>query len=146
MLVFYDTKDRQVEPYTNYAYEHSFLEEHAMKKQVVVVEDDPHIRELIEYILEDHEIEVVSFRNALNFLSASAHIHPDLYLLDIMLPDGNGIELCKELKARKTTRETPIIMMSAHSDQLHPECEAEDFIAKPFDIENLVACVEQYMW
>ena len=111
----------------------------------MVVEDDPHIRELIEYILEDHEIEVVSFRNALNFLNASAHIHPDLYLLDIMLPDGNGIELCKELKARKTTRETPVIMMSAHSDPLHSECEAEDFIAKPFDIENLVARVEQYM-
>ena len=134
-----------MEQYAVYELADSIREEDAMKKQVVVVEDNPHIREMIEYILEDHEIEVVSFGNARNFLSASAHIHADLYLLDIMLPDGNGIELCKELKAQETTRDKPVIMMSAHADQLHSECGAEDFIAKPFDIENLVARIERHM-
>ena len=114
-----------------------------MKKQVVVVEDNPGIRELIEYILEDRKIAVISFETAGNFRDSMADITPDLYLLDIMLPDGNGIDLCKELRAEQATCGTPIIMMSAHSDQLPEECGAEDFIAKPFDIENFVSRIER---
>ncbi|GGH04241.1 hypothetical protein GCM10007415_45650 [Parapedobacter pyrenivorans] len=114
-----------------------------MKKQVVVVEDNRSIRELIEYILEDHKIEVISFGTASNFRTSMNEVAPDLYLLDVMLPDGNGIDLCKELRAERATRETPIIVMSAHSDQLPTGCDAQDFIAKPFDIDNFVTRIEQ---
>jgi DNA-binding response OmpR family regulator len=114
-----------------------------MKRQVVVVEDNPAIRELIEYILEAREIAVISFDTAGNFRDSMAHIAPDLYLLDIMLPDGNGIDLCNELRAAQASRQTPIIMMSAHSDRLPADCNAEDFIAKPFDIDNFVSRIEQ---
>ncbi len=114
-----------------------------MKKQVVLVEDNASIRELIEYILADHDIEVVSFATATNFRDAKAAVTPDLYILDIMLPDGNGIDLCKELKAEQATQQTPIIMMSAHFDRLESQCQAEDFIAKPFDIDNFLSRIEQ---
>lgn len=114
-----------------------------MKKQVIVVEDNPNIRELIEYVLADHEIEVISFDTIGNFRKATPNVTPDLYLLDIMLPDGNGIDLCKELKSGRATRETPVIIMSAHYDRLHGECGAEDFIAKPFDIDNFLSRIEQ---
>lgn len=113
-----------------------------MKKQIVVVEDNSSIRELIEYILEDYQIEVISFGTAGDFRNAMADVNPDLYLLDIMLPDGNGVDLCQELKAAPASHETPIIMMSAHFDEGQIECGAEDFIAKPFDIDNLMSRIE----
>ncbi|MGK6352627.1 response regulator [Parapedobacter sp. DT-150] len=116
-----------------------------MKKKVVVVEDNPSIRELIEYILEDNEIEVISFETATTFLEAVAAIRPDLYILDIMLPDGNGLDLCRHLKSNDATRQTPIVMMSAHYDQLDDSdaCKPVDFIAKPFDIDNFVFRIGQ---
>lgn len=113
-----------------------------MKKQIVVVEDNISIREMIEYILEDHQIEVVSFATAGDFRDAMADINPNLYLLDIMLPDGNGTDLCRELKANPKSRETPVIMMSAHFGQGQIECGAEDFIEKPFDIDDLISRIE----
>ena len=114
-----------------------------MKKQVVLVEDNASIRELIEYILADHDIDVVSFATAGNFRNAKAEVSPNLYILDIMLPDGNGIDLCKELKAEEATQQTPIIMMSAHFDQVDNQCEAQDFIAKPFDIDHFLSRIAQ---
>ena len=114
-----------------------------MKKKVVLVEDNESIRELIEYILADHDIEVVSFATAGNFREAKAAVSPDLYILDIMLPDGNGIELCKELKAEQDTQHTPVIMMSAHFDKVEDQCEAQDFIAKPFDIDQFLTRITQ---
>lgn len=114
-----------------------------MKKKVVLVEDNESIRELIEYILADHDIEVVSFATAGNFREAKAAVSPDLYILDIMLPDGNGIELCKELKAEQDTQHTPVIMMSAHFDKVEDQCEAQDFIAKPFDIDQFLSRITQ---
>ncbi len=114
-----------------------------MRKIVVVVEDNRTIRELIKYVLEASQFEVVAFGTATTFLSAAHDIRPDLYLLDIMLPDGDGIGLCKLLKSKKDTCKTPVIMMSAHTDQTNPECDAVDFIEKPFDIYNFISRIQR---
>jgi len=114
-----------------------------MKKQVAVLEDNPNIRELIEYILEENEIEVVSFESTRAFLNALAKINPSLFILDIMLPDGNGIDVCRQLKSNELTQKIPIVMISAHSNQLPLDCDAADFIEKPFDIDNFVNTVER---
>ncbi|MFC3200007.1 response regulator transcription factor [Parapedobacter deserti] len=114
-----------------------------MKKQVVVLEDNPNIRELIEYILEDNEIDVVSFDTVTAFLNALTEISPDLFILDIMLPDGSGIDICQRLRSNSETRQTPIVMISAHFSRMPTDCDAEDFIEKPFDIDNFVARVER---
>lgn len=114
-----------------------------MKKQVVVLEDNPNIRELIEYILEDNAIDVIGFDSATAFLNALTQINPSLFILDIMLPDGNGIEICRQLKSNEATRETPIVMISAHFKEFPLDCDAADFIEKPFDIDNFVSRVKR---
>src|SRR5690606_18230668 len=98
-----------------------------------------------EYILENNQIEVVSFGSAKTFLMAATEINPDLYLLDIMLPDGNGIDLCRRLKTDEATRMTPVILMSAHYRPIRAECEADDFLEKPFDVDSFLYRIEQQM-
>jgi len=114
-----------------------------MRKQVAILEDNPNIRELIQYILEDNEIDVIGFESAADFLSALAEISPNLFILDIMLPDGNGIDICRQLKSNEATRETPIVMISAHFNEFPLDCDAADFIEKPFDIDNFLSRVER---
>ena len=106
-------------------------------KQIFVVEDDEGIRELIEILLESHEYVVRTFPNARTFQSTVPREVPDLFLIDIMLPDGNGINLCKDLKASENTMQIPVVLMSAHADINHVEG-ADDFIAKPFDVDELL--------
>src|SRR5690606_11783219 len=114
-----------------------------MRKQVAILEDNPNIRELIQYILEDNEIDVIGFESAADFLSALAEISPNLFILDIMLPDGNGIDICRQLKSNEATRETPIVMISAHFNEFPLDCDAADFIEKPFDIDHFLSRVER---
>jgi DNA-binding response OmpR family regulator len=107
-----------------------------MKKRIIILEDDLYIRELLELFLQEEQFEVQSFSRARDFLRAVASINVDLFLLDVMLPDGNGIEICKELKRSDISAEIPVILMSANYNGLNP-CPAEDFIRKPFDIDDL---------
>jgi DNA-binding response OmpR family regulator len=117
-----------------------------MKKCVFVLEDDNDLRELFTILLEEERYHVKSYPNAHTFKQSLNHEHPDLVIMDVKLPDGNGMEICHELKAAQTTAHIPIIMVSAHHDfNLDKEkCEAEAFVAKPFDINDLMKKVNQY--
>ncbi len=110
-----------------------------MRGIIYVLEDDQGIREVIELILGLESYVVKSFTTINDFMSADRR-SADLFLLDVMLPDGNGIEVCKELKSSITTREVPVVIMSAHADlkNLGKECPAEGFITKPFDINKFL--------
>lgn len=114
-----------------------------MKKIVVVLEDDPAISELVKYILTEGNFDVTSFDSAGSFWEGMRDIKPDIFLLDIMLPDGNGHDICKELSANEATRHIPVVMMSAHFEKLDKECRFAEFIKKPFDIDDLVSKVTQ---
>ena len=107
-------------------------------KEIYIVEDDTDIRELIEFLLQAQDYKVQSFATAEAFHQQMESGHPDLILLDIRLPDGNGSEMCAELKAAEKTSSIPIILMSAHIDKksLRESC-ADDFVSKPFDIDEL---------
>lgn len=72
---------------------------------------------------------------------------PDLILMDIMLPDGNGLEMCRDLYADKSAAHIPVVLMSAHTAeyQVHRENCARDFIAKPFDIDEFIARVARQL-
>jgi len=107
-----------------------------MKKRIIILEDDLYIRELLELLLKEEQFEVYSFSRAKDFLQDVASIEVDLFLLDVMLPDGNGIDICKQLKNSNSSAGTPVILMSANYNGLNP-CPAEDFIRKPFDIDDL---------
>lgn len=106
-------------------------------KEIYIVEDNDHIRELLEFILIDQDYAVQSFPNANSFQNQISSKHPDLILMDVMLPDGNGLEMCNKLGFDKKTSSIPIILMSAHANISKDNC-AVDFIPKPFDVEDLL--------
>ena len=114
---------------------------------VYVVEDNDDIRELVEYIFESEDFLVKTFPNATAFKKQLDTSFPNLIVLDIMLPDGNGIEICNKLKVDELTRHIPILLMSANTNitYLGKESNANDFISKPFDIDDLVGRVRNLL-
>ena len=116
------------------------------KKIVYVLEDDPDISELVRYILDEAGYEVVECRNVRDFNELTNTKKPDIFVLDILLPDGNGLEVCKLLQANKETAAIPVLMMSANQTKREVEafgC-AADFISKPFNIDNFREKVDQF--
>ena len=111
-----------------------------MKKNVYVVEDNDDIRELVEYLLESEAYNVSGFATVTDFKKQMAISHPDLIVLDVMLPDGNGLDVCNLLKVKEDTKMIPIILMSANTNvaYISKESKADAFISKPFDIDDLV--------
>jgi two-component system phosphate regulon response regulator PhoB len=118
-----------------------------MDRVIQIVEDDADIRFIVEYVLEDASFKVESFESAKAFLNRSNKENVDLVILDVMLPDGSGIDLSKTMKEGSDTRSIPIIIMSAHapSDIAISEGSADGFIQKPFDIDHFVKQVNQFI-
>ena len=108
--------------------------------KIYIVEDDPGIREILEIFLTSENFLVESFDSISNFSNQNKNTYPHLYLFDIMLPDGSGIELCKQIKSDPKTSHIPVVMMSAHAQasSFKDSCKPEDFIPKPFDIDDLL--------
>lgn len=115
-------------------------------KKIYLVEDDDGIRELIEYLLISQEYKVNSFPTAEAFRKRMDSDLPDLILLDIMLPDGNGLEMCNVLGTSENTKNIPVVLMSAHADEKPSigNC-ARDFIAKPFDVDEFLVRIEKQL-
>lgn len=116
------------------------------RKKITVVEDDQHIRDIIDILLTSEGYEVTLCASAGEFHDSLSHLLPDLFILDMMLPDGNGIELCKELRADIATVSIPILVMSANVHALKAlECGANFFLQKPFDIQVFVQQVKELL-
>lgn len=113
-------------------------------KEIFIVEDDDGIRELIEFLLVSQQYSVKTFPTARAFHKAIPGKLPDLFLLDIMLPDGNGVDLCRQLKEGEKTNNIPVVLMSAHADFSRTEG-ADDFIAKPFDVDELLLRIQKQL-
>lgn len=110
-------------------------------KKIFLVEDEPNLREMIAFLLTDQGYEVEAFPTATSFNNFIEKEEPDMVLLDIRLPDGNGAEICK--KMHKSKRHIPVILMSAHANpEMFGNVGARDFIPKPFDIEDLFLKIE----
>lgn len=113
------------------------------KQCVYCVEDDINIRELIEYTLTQSGYCVKSFDNGNDFFHQLKSEKPDLLLLDIMLPDKDGIEILNELRSSHATKNLPVIMLTAKSGQMDKikglDAGADDYITKPFDILELIS-------
>lgn len=118
-----------------------------MDKIIYVVEDNDDIRELVEYILEIEGYKVTGFPNATTFNKEIQNSAPDAVVLDIMLPDGNGIDICNQLKSTLATGNIPVLLMSANTNvaMIGSESKADDFISKPFDIDDLVYRVKKLL-
>jgi DNA-binding response OmpR family regulator len=115
---------------------------------ILVVEDDAGINAMIgEYL----QLEGKHYRPALDGGSAIREARtkaPDLVILDLMLPDMDGFEVCRQLKNERSTDQVPIIILSALSDdesrQRGMACGAIDYLAKPFDPDRLLEAVTQH--
>ena len=117
-----------------------------MGKWIYYVEDDTSIRELVLYALKTAEFQVMGFENAASFYKRMKEQQPDLILLDIMLPDEDGVSILKKLKSRPDTENIPIIMMTAKSSEydkvLGLDSGADDYITKPFGVMELISRVK----
>lgn len=109
-------------------------------RKIFLVEDNEAIREILEIFLTSENYNVKSFATVEEFAARDVCETPDLYLFDVMLPDGSGIDLCRQIKEDHDNKNIPVIIMSAHAGLGHFEnlCEPEDFIAKPFDIDHVL--------
>ncbi len=110
------------------------------KKRIHILEDDQEIRNVIEILLSDEGFELQLSSSFAELKKNIQDAMPDLFLLDVMLPDGNGAEICEDLKTDIFTKHIPIIVMSAqnNSEQKAIDAFADDYISKPFDIDDVL--------
>ena len=113
---------------------------------ILLLEDDDSIRKLVEYALDSQNMTCRGFAKPSYFWSEMRSSRPDLILLDIMLPEEDGISVLKKLKSNETTRHIPVIMLTAKTTEYDTviglETGADDYIPKPFGIMELVARIK----
>ena len=117
-----------------------------MNELIAVIDDEPDILELVSLHLNRAGFRVEGFLNAESFFKFLSSKTPDLIILDLMLPDSDGIEICKYLKSNQDFRAIPIIMLTARATEtdkvLGLELGADDYVTKPFSPRELVARVK----
>jgi diguanylate cyclase (GGDEF)-like protein len=111
--------------------------------KVLVVDDERNILDIIKFNLEIEGYEVITSREGDEALRLVQELNPDLILCDIMMPELDGLEVCRRLKADGRTNQIPVVMLSARTQAQDKvasiEAGADDFITKPFDFSDLVA-------
>jgi two-component system phosphate regulon response regulator PhoB len=118
-------------------------------KQILVVEDERSIREMIAFALRRAGFEVREAEDCRTARAALADHRPDLVLVDWMLPDQSGLELTKGLKRERSTRDLPVILLTARAEEADKvaglDGGADDYITKPFSPRELIARVNAVM-
>lgn len=113
---------------------------------VAVLDDEPDICALVSLHLKRSGFRVDTFVEPEGFLSALSRRTPDLMILDLMLPDSDGLEICKHLKSHAEFSRVPLIILSAKGEEsdrvIGLELGADDYISKPFSVRELVARVK----
>ena len=117
-----------------------------MSKKILVIEDEPDIRKTLEYNLERENFIVTT---ACSLSDAKEHLAKDnfsLLILDLMLPDGSGLDLCRELKSNSTIESPLILILTAKDDEVDRvvgfELGADDYVTKPFSVRELILRVK----
>jgi DNA-binding response OmpR family regulator len=120
-----------------------------MKRSVLVVDDEPNIVASLEFLLKKAGYDVRVARNGEEALRAVAQRHPDLVLLDVMMPIRDGYDVCESIRANPVLKNVHIIMLTAKSREVEHEkalaLGADDYIVKPFSTRELVERVKQVL-
>ncbi len=118
-------------------------------KVIAIIDDEPDILKLVTLHLEKVGFTVKAFEEVSSFMQSLEKFPPDLIILDLMLPEEDGLEICKKLKADQQLANIPIIMLTARSSETDKiiglELGADDYITKPFSPAELVARVKAVM-
>ncbi len=116
-----------------------------MSAKVLIVEDEPALAEMLKYNLEAEGYAVRHTANGDDAEVLVAEEHPDLILLDWMLPEVSGIEICRRIRARPDSRNVPILMLTARGEEADRirglSTGADDYVVKPFSLPELMARV-----
>ncbi len=116
-----------------------------MARKILVVDDEPVLVDTIAYNLEQAGYQVITAADGASALQAAHREAPDLIILDIMLPQMDGLEVCRQLRRESDTATIPIIMLTAKSDEIDKvvglEVGADDYVTKPFGRRELLARV-----
>ncbi len=114
-----------------------------MEKIIYIVDDEENILEILEYNLLKNGYKVKSFKDGRSFLDCFEKKKPDLVVLDLMLPDLDGFDICKSIKEKT---DVPVIILSAKSEEfdkvLGLELGADDYIVKPFGVREFIARIK----
>jgi len=109
---------------------------------ILVVEDEADLRQVLAYNLGQAGHEVLAAERGAAGLGLARERHPDLVLLDLMLPDVSGLEICRSLKSDAALRTIPVIMLTARSEEIDRvvgfELGADDYVVKPFSVRELI--------
>ncbi len=116
---------------------------------IYIIEDDENIREIEEYTLENAGFQTVSFGNIEQCAEAMKKTVPDLLLVDIMLPDGDGLQFVEELRRSPQFEDIPVIMVTAKTREIDIvkglDHGADDYITKPFSVLELTSRVKSLL-
>jgi DNA-binding response OmpR family regulator len=118
-----------------------------MSKKVLVVDDDSGILDAVSLILEESGYTVETLSKGEEIFKSIKTFIPDVILLDIMMSGSDGREICRKLKAASHTKSIPVIMVAAHQTvgKQASLCGANDWLAKPFDISNLLGKIQKHL-
>jgi DNA-binding response OmpR family regulator len=111
---------------------------------VLVADDEDPIRELVAAALEEEGYRVMRAHNGAGALTLALAVRPNLVITDLMMPSIDGAELCRQLKADARMRGVPVVIMSAAERANAIPADADGFLAKPFELDALLALVGRY--
>lgn len=114
-----------------------------MQTTILIVDDEPAVTDLLEYNLKKAGYTVLTASDGLQALQMVRDTRPDMILLDVMIPEMDGLDVCRELRK---THKTPVIMITARSEEVDRvvglELGADDYICKPFSVRELMARIK----
>ena len=122
--------------------------------RILVVDDDPDLVESVAILLEQKQHEVIPAYGGIEGLEKAKKEKPDAIILDVMMPDKNGYEVCKELKGDPEYQNIPILLLTAvaskissttYTHRMGMETEADDYVDKPVEAKELVRLVENLL-
>ncbi len=121
------------------------------RKKILLIDDEVDIVDLVKVRLELSNYHIVPLYTSKRSLEIAKKEKPDLIIVDIMMPDKDGYEVCRELKADKETRHIPVILFTAKPEQkevlktIYQDVGADDFILKSFNMDELLGKIETHM-
>ena len=117
-----------------------------MTSRVLIIEDEPDIRKTIDYNLSKESYEVIQAASIEEGEKALASNKIDVIILDLMLPDGSGLTLCRDIKSEPNTKNIPVIILTAKTEEVDRvvgfELGADDYVTKPFSVRELILRVK----